>query len=257
MTNAKIFKGKTVLITGASSGFGEETARQFAQQGANLILIARREEKLKKLAQELKGTVCHIIVADVRNFSELSEKLQNLNQLGIPDILINNAGLSKGLSKVWESEPEEWDEVLDTNVKGVLNVTKLVLPLMLQKNRGQVINVGSVSGHDVYPGGGVYCASKFAIRAITDSLRMELIDTPLRVSLISPGLAKTEFSRVRFNGDEQKAEKVYEGVVPLSAGDIAETILFIAARPAHVNIADIILYPKCQASTMQIHRQQG
>lgn len=252
------FSNTTVLITGASAGFGAATAQLFAQEGARLILTARRGEKLKKLTEELKdsyGTECLPLVFDVRDEERVRMELNALpDSFSTPDILINNAGLSRGLSKMWEVSSEEWNEMIDTNVKGLLNVTRHLLPRMLKADRGHIINVGSVSGHETYPGGGVYCASKFAVRALTDTLRMELVDSPIRVSMISPGMAKTEFSLVRFWGDEKRAEKVYEGLEPLKAEDIAEAILFIASRPPHVNIADIVMYPKSQASTTLIHR---
>jgi 3-hydroxy acid dehydrogenase / malonic semialdehyde reductase len=249
----KRFSGKTVLITGASSGFGAETARHFAQEGAKLILLARRLDRLEELKKEL-NCECEIIEADVRDLETLTKSLSHLRQKGTPNILINNAGLSRELAKVWETDPEDWDKMLDTNVKGVLNVTKIILPMMLEKQEGHVINIGSTSSHEVYAGGGIYCASKFALKAITDTLRLELLGTPVRASLISPGMAETEFSLVRFNGDENKATNVYKGVTPLTAADVAEAILFIASRPPHVNIADLILFPSCQASAKAIHR---
>lgn len=255
----KLFSNSTILITGASSGFGAEMARSFAKEGAaRLVLIARRQDLLKSLAEELKtkyGTEFRILAFDVSNFNAAKKALESLEEpFATPDILINNAGLVRGLGKMWEVTPEEWDEMIDVNVKGTLNMTRLLLPKMLEKQKGHIINVGSTSGHGTYPGGGVYCATKFAIRALTDTLRMELVATPIRVSLISPGMAKTEFSSVRFYGDEKKAEKVYEGVEALTPQDIAESILFIASRPPHVNIADLIVYPTNQASATLIHR---
>ena len=164
--------------------------------------------------------------------------------------------LVRGLKKVWETSPEEWDEMIDVNVKGILNVSRIIIPKMLEKNQGHIINVSSISGHQTYPGGGIYCATKFAVRALTDTLRMELVATPLRVSMISPGIAKTEFSLVRFKGNQEEADRVYEGIEPLSAVDIAESLIFIASRPAHVNVADLILYPTNQASVSLLHRNQ-
>lgn len=253
------FDQQTVLITGASSGFGQATAHLFAQQGARLILLARRQERLEALKQALVNqyqTECLLIQADVQQLDDISQKLADLPApFSIPDILINNAGLAKGLAKVWEISPTDWNEMIDTNLKGVLHVTRAILPKMLKANRGHVINIGSISAYSVYPGGGVYCATKFGLRALTDTLRMELVDTPIRVSLISPGMARTEFSRVRFEGKDEQAEQVYKGMQPLNPEDIAEAILFIASRPKHVNIADIIIYPKDQASTNLIHRK--
>lgn len=255
---ASLFSQSTVMITGASSGFGAETARLFAKEGARLILLARRKERLEQLQQELKDlyqTQSYLITADIADYQKVEKEISKLeHSFEMPTILVNNAGMVKGLDKLWEVQPEAWNEMLDTNVKGVLTATRLILPSMLKANDGHVINVGSISGHATYPGGGIYCATKFALRALTDTLRMELVSTPIRVSLISPGMAKTEFSLVRFEGDEKKADQVYEGVEALTAADIAETIIFAASRPPHVNIADIILYPKCQASTTLIHR---
>ncbi len=255
-----LFSQSTVMITGASSGFGAETARLFAKEGARLILLARRKERLEQLQQELKEryqTQSHLIATDITDYKRVEEEIIKLQgSFEMPTILINNAGMVKGLDKLWEIQPDAWNEMLDTNIKGVLTATRLILPSMLKANDGHVINVGSISGHSTYPGGGVYCATKFALRALTDTLRMELVSTPIRVSLISPGMAKTEFSLIRFEGDEKKANQVYEGVEALTATDIAETIIFAASRPSHVNIADIILYPKCQASTTLIHRRQ-
>jgi NADP-dependent 3-hydroxy acid dehydrogenase YdfG len=248
------------LITGASSGFGAETARLFAKEGAKLILLARRQDRLVKLQQELSEkyqTKSHCIVADIANFEALEKEVASLEtNFEIPTILINNAGMVKGMDKLWEVHPDDWNRMIDTNLKGVLNATRLLVPYLLKANEGQIINVGSTSGHGVYPGGGVYCATKFALRALTDTLRAELVSTPIRVSLISPGIAQTEFSLVRFSGDEAKASKVYEGLEALNSTDIAEAILFIASRPSHVNIADLIIYPKNQASSTLIHRKQ-
>jgi NADP-dependent 3-hydroxy acid dehydrogenase YdfG len=255
------FQNKLVLITGASAGFGAETARLFAQAGARLILIARRQERLQQLAQELQdqyGTPSHVLALDVTNYDQVSKSLSELPpSFETPDILINNAGLVRGRAKLWETEEDEWNQMIDTNIKGILSVSRHILPKMIKANQGHIINVGSTSGHGVYPGGSVYCATKYAVRALTDTLRMELVDTPLRVSLISPGMAKTEFSLVRFYGDESKAEQTYEGIDALTAQDIAESILFIASRPPHVNVADLILYPTNQASSTLIYRQQA
>jgi hypothetical protein len=161
----------------------------------------------------------------------------------------------RGLEKSWETKPEDWNEMIDVNVKGVLNISSQIIPKMLERNSGHIINIGSISGHDVYPGGSVYCATKFALRALTDTLRLELVDSPLRVTLISPGMAKTEFSQVRYRGDQEKADNVYQGIEPLRAEDIAEVIVFAASRPPHVNVADIIVYPTNQASISTVHRK--
>lgn len=257
---AKKFDGKLTLITGASSGFGAATARVFAKEGSRLLLLARRMDRLNSLKEELEkayGASVYTASVDVSNYELVQQAHSSLpKDFAVPDILINNAGLVRGLNHVWETTPQEWNEMIDTNVKGVLNMTRLFLPSMLEKKEGHIINVGSISGHQVYPGGSVYCATKFALRAISETLRAELISTNLRVSLISPGLAETEFSQVRFYGDQTKAKSPYEGVEALSPQDIAEAIEFIASRPPHVTIADLVIYPRQQASTTLIHRNK-
>jgi 3-hydroxy acid dehydrogenase / malonic semialdehyde reductase len=256
MTN--LFRDKTVLITGASSGFGAAFARIFASEGARLINVARRKERLQELENELSSkykTEILSIDLDVADNELVIKKLANLpEKFAIPDILINNAGMVRGMNKVWDTPPQDWDEMIDTNIKGVLNFCAQIIPRMLKANRGHIINVGSVSSHDTYPGGGVYCATKYAVRAITDTLRKELVATPLRVSMISPGMAKTEFSEVRFSGNKEKADSVYENFKALSPEDVAEMVLFIASRPAHVDIADLIVFPTHQASVSLLHR---
>lgn len=256
---SKLFENKVVLITGASAGFGASTALAFAREGAHLLLVARRQERVEALAKDLRhqySIETFPLVLDVSHFEEVKEAFNNLpEEFATPDILINNAGLVRGLDKVWEVKPEDWNEMIDTNLKGVLNVSSQIIPKMIKRNSGHIINLGSISGHDVYPGGGVYCATKFAVRALTDTLRMELVATPLRVTLISPGMAETEFSMVRYKGDKEKAKTIYQGIEALTPEDIAETILFAASRPPHVNVADIIVYPTNQASTTLVHRR--
>lgn len=252
-------KGKLVMVTGASSGFGEATARLLANEGYDLIIVARRIDRLKKLEGELKahGSKVLSIPLDISNYNAVTETLQKLpSEFASPDILINNAGLVRGLDKVWEIKPEDWNAIIDTNVKGILNICHTMIPKMIEKNAGHIVNVCSISGYQVYPGGGVYCASKFATRALTDALRMELVASPIRVSMISPGLAETEFSDVRFYGDKEKAKKVYEGIKPLSGVDVAEAISFILSRPPHVTVGDLILYPTHQASVSIISREE-
>lgn len=251
-------KDKVVFITGASAGIGKATAEAFAREGARLVLAARRFDRLIELEKSLKESYRAEIFSlelDVSNSEEVEKKLHALpTPFAIPDILINNAGLVRGLNKIWESSPEEWNEVIDTNVKGILNVCRALVPQMVERDSGHIINIGSIAGHQSYPGGGVYCATKHAVTALTDVLRQELVATPLRVSLVSPGMVHTEFSLVRYKGDKERAEKVYKGIDPLLPEDIAETILFIASRPPHVNIADVILYPTHQASVALLHR---
>jgi len=252
----KIFENQVIWITGASAGIGEASAKAFARLGAKLLLISRRLERLFSLEKELSSQCeVSILACDVANPEDVFPKLDQLSdEWKTPDILLNNAGVARGMDKTWEVTPQQWDEVIDTNIKGVLNFCHFAVPLMLKKGRGHVINVSSVAGHETYPGGSIYCGTKHAVRSITDALRMELVSTPLRVSMISPGIVKTDFSLYRFAGDKQRAEKVYENIEALTAGDIAEAILFIASRPPHVNIADLIIYPTHQATPTIVHR---
>ena len=252
------FKDKTVLITGASSGFGEAFAKSFAAEGARLIIIARRYEKLKELEAALitqYNTEIISLELDVSNFEDVKKSLSELpERFAFPDILINNAGMVRGLNPVWETPNKDWNEMIDINIKGILNVCSQIIPKMLSKQSGHIFNISSVSGYDTYPGGGVYCATKHAVRALTDTLRKELVASPIRVSMISPGMAKTEFSLVRFNGDKTKADKIYDNIEALTSKDVAEIVLFMASRPPHVNIADVIVYPTHQASVSILHR---
>lgn len=253
-----LFKNKTVLITGASSGFGAAFATSFAAEGARLITIARRMERLKELEKKLSSQYNTEIISlglDVSDYEAVKKSLSELpEKFSVPDILINNAGMVRGLKNLWETPKDDWNEMIDINVKGILNLCSIIIPKMLEKQSGHIFNISSVSGHDTYAGGGVYCATKYAVRAITDSLRQELVSSPIRVSMISPGMAKTEFSLVRFNGDENKAEKVYDRIQALNPEDVAEIVLFMASRPPHVSIADVIVYPTHQASVSVVYR---
>jgi NADP-dependent 3-hydroxy acid dehydrogenase YdfG len=250
----------TVLITGASAGIGEATARAFAEAGARLILTARRRERLEALAAELKeahGTESHLLPLDVRDREGVRAAIAGLPaEWAAVDVLVNNAGLARGTEKVSAGDPAEWDEVLQTNVNGLLYVTRAVTPGMVERGRGHVINLGSVAGHEVYPGGAVYCATKHAVGAITRGLRMDLLGTGVRVSTVDPGMVETEFSVVRFRGDQERADSVYRNMTPLTPADIAETIVWVATRPPHVNIDEIIIKPTDQASATQVHRRQ-
>lgn len=252
---------KTVLITGASAGIGEATAIAMAEAGARLILTARRKDRLDKLAKILKqnhGTESLIQALDVRKQKDVSSFIDGLHDdWRSIDILVNNAGLGRGLDKLHEGSPEDWDEMIDTNVKGLLYVSRAIVPGMVRRGTGHVINVGSIAGHEVYPGGNVYCATKYAVDAITKSLRVDLVDTPIRVSTVDPGLVQTDFSKVRFRGDEMRARKPYENIIPLTGRDIAEVIVFIATRPAHVTIAEAIVFPVHQASASVVYRKPG
>ncbi|MBL7996550.1 SDR family oxidoreductase [bacterium] len=254
----KSLQHKTVLITGASAGIGEATAIAFAEQGARLILTARRKDKLDILAKSLKEkfdaeSLC--ISLDVTRQKEVQKTIDGLPASWSEiDILINNAGLGRGVDKIHEAHIEDWEEMIDTNIKGLLYVSRAVIPGMVKRNSGHVINLGSAAGHEVYPGGNVYCATKHAVDALTKAMRMDLIETLIRVSTVDPGLVETDFGIVRFKGDAEKAKKPYENIKPLVGADIADIIVFIASRPAHVNINEVIVMPKAQASTTMVYR---
>ncbi len=252
------FSQQTVLITGSSSGIGEACALAFAGSAVRLILAARRVERLQQLATQLqaKGAEVLTLELDVRDLAAVEQSLGTLEgPWAEVDILINNAGLSRGLEPIQEGRYADWDEMLDTNVKGLLHVTRTLAPAMVARKRGQIINIGSIAGREVYPGGAVYCASKHAVHAITQGLRMDLNGTGVRVSTVDPGLVHTEFSQVRFHGDHQRAEKTYQHMTPLSAADVAATVVWVASRPAHVNAAEILLLPTDQATCGIVHRQ--
>jgi 3-hydroxy acid dehydrogenase/malonic semialdehyde reductase len=248
-------KEEIVFITGATSGIGEATARAFAQKGCRLLLAARRIDRLNKLASEIKAP-CHVIQLDVRDRKAVEKAIAGLPpQWQAIDILINNAGLSRGLDKLYEGNQDDWDEMIDTNVKGLLYVSRAVLPGMVKRARGHIVNIGSIAGHELYPGGNVYCASKHAVNAITRGLLMDLADTPIRVSTVDPGLVQTEFSLVRFHGDKERAEKVYQGYKPLAPSDIADAIIWIVERPEHVQVAEMIIFPTAQGAAMVTHKK--
>jgi len=252
-------KNKTVFITGASSGIGMASAKAFAKLGSNLIICARRLDRIKKLSEELKKKHKIKIYAfklDVRDYNEVKDKISKIPaEFKKIDILINNAGLSRGLTKFQDGVLMDWEEMLDTNVKGLLYVSKEVIALMLKNKSGHIINIGSIAGHEVYPMGNVYCASKFAVDAITKGMRMDLIDTPIKVSTVDPGLVETEFSLVRFRGDSKRANSVYTGIRPLYAEEIADAIEYIATRDNDVVVAEMIMFPKIQAGTMVVNRK--
>ena len=243
---------KTILITGASSGIGEGCARKFASQGARLILNSRSADKLTALAEELKekyDAECYLMPFDVCNRESAAAALNALPQEWKSiDVLINNAGLAIGVDKEYEGNLDEWDVVIDTNVKALLSMTRLVVPGMVERGRGHIINIGSIAGDAAYPGGSVYCATKAAVKALSDGLRIDLVDTPLRVTNIKPGLVETNFSVVRFRGDKQKADNVYRGIKPLNGDDIAEVVYFAASAPEHMQVAEILVMPTYQAT---------
>lgn len=252
-------QGSIALITGASSGIGAATARALAAEGARLILAARRSDRLAALAAELEsgpGATVLAMEVDVRDRQQVETQLGNLPaEWRAIDLLVNNAGLSRGLDKLHEGSHEDWEEMLDTNVKGLLYVTRAVVPGMVSRGKGHVINLGSIAGHEVYPNGNVYCASKHAVDALTKGLRIDLNGTGVRVSTVDPGMVETEFSVVRFHGNTERAAGVYRGLTPLSADDVAEAIVWCASRPAHVNVAEIILFPTDQSSATVVHRR--
>jgi NADP-dependent 3-hydroxy acid dehydrogenase YdfG len=252
-------KDAIVLITGASSGIGEATAYAFAAEGARLLLAARRLEKMQQAIPCLRAAGAadvHVVALDVSNSSEVARVIGELPESWQAiDILVNNAGLSRGLDKVHQGHIEDWDEMIDTNVKGLLYITRAVVPGMVERGRGHVINLGSTAGEVTYPGGAVYCASKAAERAINDGLRQDLLGTPIRVTTVDPGMVETDFSSIRFRGDAARAAKVYAGLTPLTPQDVAETIVWTASRPAHVNIARVLLTSIDQANSLLINRK--
>lgn len=243
---------KTILITGASSGIGEGCARKFASKGARLILNSRSKDKLEQLAQELKETYnaeCYVMPFDVCDRNAASDSLKSLpDEWKAIDILINNAGLAIGVDKEHEGNIDEWDIMIDTNIKALLSMTRLVVPSMIERGCGHIINIGSIAGDAAYPGGSVYCATKAAVKALSDGLRIDLVDTPLRVTNIKPGLVETNFSVVRFRGDKDRADNVYRGITPLSGDDIAEVAYFAASAPEHMQVAEILVMPTNQAT---------
>ncbi|AVR44679.1 NAD(P)-dependent oxidoreductase [Christiangramia fulva] len=242
---------KTALITGATSGIGKSTAIRFALNGIRLILCGRRQERLEKLKQELSGeTEVHILSFDVRNKDDVFEKIGSLPEdFRRIDILVNNAGNAHGLDPIQQGNMDDWDAMLDINVKGLLYVSKAVMPGMIERQSGHIINIGSTAGKEVYPRGNVYCASKHAVDAINQGMRIDLNGNGIRVGAVNPGLVHTEFSEVRFKGDTEKAEKVYDGFQPLKPEDIADIIHFVVTRPYHVNIADLTVLPTAQATS--------
>lgn len=251
-------KNKVVFITGASSGIGAACARVFAKHGAKLLLCARRYHSLQRLAAQLEkkyNTKIYTLQLDVCKHNDVAKKIAALpkNWRNI-DILINNAGLAAGLDKFQNAALEDWEAMIDTNIKGLLYVTRAVLPNMLKRKRGDIINIGSIAGHDVYPAGHVYCATKFGVYALTRGLKMDLVDTNIRVATVDPGMVDTEFSKVRFKGDMERAKKVYAGLKPLAASDVADAVFYCVSRPAHVNILEVIITPTAQASPTVVHR---
>ena len=250
---------KIALITGATSGIGEACARRFAEEGYNLILTARNADKLEMIRAQMEANRVEVkaLTFDLRNAEAAQQAWESLPETWKQvDVLINNAGLALGLDKEYEGDPEDWNTMIDTNIKGLLTMTRLVVPGMVKRNEGHVINIGSVAGDAAYACGNVYCATKAAVKAITDGLRIDVADTAVRVTNLKPGLVETNFSNVRFHGDNARAEKVYQGIKPLTGADIADVAYYAASAPKHVQIAEVLILATHQANGSIIHREQ-
>ncbi len=251
-------QNRTALITGASSGIGREIAFQLADLGCSLILGGRRRERLLLMEAELKDRFdvdCHLLDVDLRDREMLLRALGEIpSELRPVSLLVNNAGLALGLGSLCDSSAEEWETVLDTNLRASLCLCRQLIPPMVRQGFGHVVNIGSIAGRQPYRGGAVYCASKAALLSLTRTLQIELADTPVRVTTIDPGMVETEFSQVRFGGDEKAASAVYENMTPLTPEDIAESVRWALTRPAHVQVAEMVLFPTCQGSAHTIHR---
>lgn len=251
-------KQKIALITGATSGIGQACARRFAQNGYAVIITGRNEQKLSNLKKELEeaGTMVLSLIFDVRESDKAEAAIASLpEEWKAIDVLVNNAGLALGLDKEYEGDPTDWNTMIDTNIKGLLTMTRLVVPSMVARNKGHVVNIGSVAGDAAYANGNVYCATKAAVKLITDGLRIDVADTAVRVTNVKPGLVETNFSNVRFHGDNARAENVYKGIKPLTGDDIADVVLYAANAPDHVQIAEVLVLATHQASGSVIHRE--
>lgn len=250
---------RIVFITGASAGIGAACARAFAAEGARLLLAARRIERLEAMEVDLLeagAPAVHAVALDVRDRAAVETTIAALPEdWRAIDVLVNNAGLSRGLDKLWEGKTEDWEDMIDTNVKGLLWVTRAVVKGMIERGRGHVIDLGSTAGELAYPGGNVYCGTKGAVKLINDGLRLDVMGTPVRVTSIDPGMVETEFSQVRFRGDTARAAKVYQNITPLTPDDVADAIVWAATRPAHVNIARVLMTPTDQANSLVFHRK--
>lgn len=253
--------GKRVLVTGASAGIGEACARAFAERGAHLLLSARRVERVNTLAASLAerhGIEAHANALDVTDRHAVNDYVDWLEAEGLlPDVLVNNAGKARGLDTFQESSVEDWEEMIDTNLKGLLYVTRAVLPHMVARDSGHVIHIGSIAGRWVYPKGSVYNATKFAVLALTEAMNLDLLGTKVRVSSVDPGLTETEFSVVRFRGDAERAKSVYAGTTPLTGEDVADAVVYVANTPPHVDVLNLVMMPTDQRFPGAIHRKRG
>ncbi len=248
---------RTILVTGATSGIGEACARLFAQHGARVLICGRRADRLAQVHATLlaSGAEAHWFALDVRNQRDVAAAIAALPEAWQTiDVLVNNAGLSRGLDPVQDGNLQDWEEMIDTNLKGLLYVSRAVLPSMVARGSGHVINIGSIAGHEVYPKGNVYCATKHAVAALTKGMQLDLLGTGVRVTTVDPGMVETEFSMVRFHGDTNRASAVYNGLVPLTPDDVADAVLYCATRPAHVSVHEMVLMPSAQASATMAHR---
>ncbi|MFP4662852.1 MAG: SDR family oxidoreductase [Bacteroidales bacterium] len=251
---------KIALITGATAGIGEATAELLVNNGYRVIITGRRKERLGEIGDKLKlrdnGSV-YTLHFDVRDKAQVDEAINSLPEAWANiDILINNAGLASGMSPLQSGDTDDWEKMIDTNIKGLLYVTRAVVPGMIERKRGQIVNIGSIAGKEVYPNGNVYCATKHAVDALTKGMRRDMLEDGIKVSQVAPGAVETEFSVVRFHGDEARAEEVYKGYQPLMAKDVAETILFVVSRPDHVNINDILVMPTAQAAAAHFNKDK-
>lgn len=251
-------RNKNVFITGASSGIGKACAFAFAEQGANVIISARRVDSVNETAAELVkkfGIKAHAFQLDVRKRSDVEAAIKNLPpDFKKIDILVNNAGLGRGLNRFFEDNPDGWEEMIDTNIKGLLYVSHAVIQQMVERESGHIINIGSIAGLEAYPKGSVYCATKAAVESIAKSIRMDVVDKNIRVCNIDPGMVETDFSRVRFYGDEERAKNVYKGITALTPADIADAAVYVASRKPYVNISQLVIYPTAQASATVVHK---
>jgi len=250
---------KIILVTGATSGFGRAIAVRFAQNGDNLIITGRRKDRLKEMKNRLEREFKSEVLAlgfDVRKLTEVENAIMTLpEKWKLIDVLVNNAGLAVGMNPIHEGVTDDWERMIDTNIKGLLYMTRLISPLMVARRQGHIINIGSIAGKEVYPNGNVYCGSKFAVDAITKSARIDLLPYGIKVTQVAPGAADTEFSLVRFKGDKQKADTVYKGFTPLKGEDIAEAVFYCTTLPTHVNINDLVIMPTAQASANHFHKK--